>query len=82
MYAMYRIRRIIGESNIWQIGSWRYFNWRKAVAVSKHNSYKPEVALFKFARLTIIPQTIKLNTPPIILRIRYVFCNSYADTSP
>ena len=45
--------------------------WRKAVAVSKCNSYRPETALFKFGGLKIIRQTAKLNTPPIILRIRY-----------
>ena len=47
--------------------------WRKAVAVSKHNSYRPEMALFNFGRLKIIRQTAKLNTSPIILRIRYVW---------
>ena len=47
--------------------------WRKAVTVSKCNSYRPETALFKFGGLKIIRQTAKLNTPPIILRIRYVY---------
>ena len=46
--------------------------WQKAVAVSKCNSYKPETALFKFGGLKIIRHTAKLNTPPIILRIRYI----------
>ena len=46
--------------------------WRKAVAVSKRNSYRPVMALFKFGGLKIIRQTAKLNTPPIILRIRYI----------
>ena len=46
--------------------------WPKAVAVSKHNSYRPEMALFKFAGSKIIFQTAKLNTPPIILRIWYM----------
>ena len=46
--------------------------WRKDVAVSKCNNYRPEMALFKFDGLKIIPQTTKLNTPPIILRIRYL----------
>ena len=45
--------------------------WQKAIAVSKHNSYRPEMTLFKFGRLKIICQTAKLNTPPIILHIRY-----------
>ena len=45
--------------------------WRKAVAVSKCNSYRPETALFNFGGLKIIRQAAKLNTPPIILRIRY-----------
>jgi len=45
--------------------------WQNGVAVSKHNGYKPEMALFKFGRLKIIRQTAKLNTPPIILRIGY-----------
>ena len=47
---------------------------RKAVAVSKCNSYRPVMALFKFGGLKIIRQTAKLNTPPIILRIRYFSC--------
>ena len=46
--------------------------WRKAVAVSKHSSYIPEMVFFKFGGLKIIRQTAKLNTLPIILRIRYV----------
>ena len=46
--------------------------WPKTVAVSKCNSYRPETALFKFGGLKIIRQTAKLNTPPIILRIRYI----------
>jgi len=46
------------------------FIWQKAVAVSKHNSYRPEMTLFKFGELKINRQTAKLNTPPIILRIR------------
>ena len=51
--------------------------WRKAVAVSKCNSYRPETALFKFGGLKIIRQTAKLNTPLIILRIRYSQCCSH-----
>ena len=45
--------------------------WRKAVVVSEHNSCIPEMALFKFGGIKIIRQTAKLNTSPIILRIRY-----------
>ena len=44
--------------------------WRKAIAVSKRNSYRPEMALFKFGGLKIIRKTAKLNTLPIILHIR------------
>ena len=44
--------------------------WRKTVAVSKCNSYRPKTVLFKFGGLKIIRQTAKLNTPPFILRIR------------
>ena len=45
--------------------------WRKAVAVTKHNSYRPEMVLFKFGRLKIISQTTTLKTLPVILQIRY-----------
>ena len=45
-------RRIIGESNIWRINQKIVVGvtliWRKAVAVIKHNSYRPEMALLKF----------------------------------
>ena len=48
--------------------------WRKAVAVSKCYSYRPETALFKFGGLKIIRQTAKLNTPSIILHAYTVCC--------
>jgi len=44
--------------------------WRKAVDVSKHNSYRPQMALFKFGGLKIIRQAAKLNVLPIIVRIQ------------
>jgi len=46
--------------------------WWKATAVSEHNSFRPEMVLFKFGELQIIRQAAKLNTPPIILRIWYM----------
>ena len=58
--------QIFGESI--ENRCWRYFIWGKAVAVSKHNGYRPE---WRYLRLKIIRQTAKLNTPPIILRVRY-----------
>ena len=61
-YLAYRSKIVVGVTLI----------WRKAVAVSKCNSYRPETALFKFGGLKIIRQTAKLNTPPIILRIQYI----------
>ena len=35
--------------------------WRKAVAVSKHNGYIPEMASFKFGRLKIIRQNHQIK---------------------
>ena len=46
--------------------------WQKAVTVGKHNSYRPEMALFKFGGLKIIYQIARLNTPPIIQHIQCV----------
>ena len=60
-YLANRSKIVVGVTLIWQ----------KAVAVSKCNSYRPETVLFKFGGLKIIRQTTKLNTPSIILRIRY-----------
>ena len=56
-YLANRSKIVVGVTLIWQ----------KAVAVSKCNSYRPEMASFKFGGLKIICQTAKLNTPPIIL---------------
>ena len=60
-YLANRSKIVVGVTSI----------WRKAVAVSKHNSYRREMASFKLGGLKIIRQTTKLNTPPIILCIRY-----------
>ena len=46
--------------------------WRKAVAVSMRNSYRPDMALFKFDGFKIFHLAAKLSTPLIILHIWYV----------
>ena len=61
-YLANQSKIIVGITSIWQ----------KAVVISKHNSYRPEMVLFKFGGLKIIRQTTKLNTPPIFLHIRYM----------
>ena len=52
VYAEQSVSRIFGESI--ENCCWRHLIWRKAVAVSKHNSYKPKMALFKFGGIKII----------------------------
>ena len=85
MCMIYRIRRIIGESNIWRIDQKSLFGitliWQKAVAISKHISCMPEMASFKFGGLKIIHQAAKLNTLPIILRIWYKYVCSYVHSN-
>ena len=57
---------VLYMQNVWQIDQKLLLvTWRKAVAVSTHNSHRPEMALFKFGGFKIIGQAAKSNTPPI-----------------